>query len=46
MADIRRIITMVRSTLQRPNDEVGWPMSLRTVFIGWLILLIVSGIGT
>jgi hypothetical protein len=45
MADIHRIITMVRSTLQRPNEEVGRPISLRTFAIGWLILLIISGLG-
>ncbi len=45
MADIHRIITMVRSTLQRPNEEVGRPISLRTFAICWLILLIISGLG-
>jgi hypothetical protein len=45
MADIQRIITMVRLTLQRPNEEVGRLISLRTFPIGWLILLIISGLG-
>lgn len=45
MPDSYKIITMVKATLQRPNDQVGRPMSLRLVFVVWLILVLISGYG-
>lgn len=45
MPDSYKIMAMVKATLQRPDDRVGRPMSLRLVFLVWLVLLIVSLIG-
>lgn len=42
MVDSYKIMAAVKSTLQRPNDQVGRPMSIRTVAIVWFVLLVVS----
>ena len=40
MPDAYKIITTVKSTLQKPSDQVGRPMSLKAVFVVWLVLLL------
>ncbi|MDA0990468.1 MAG: hypothetical protein O3A51_06930 [Verrucomicrobia bacterium] len=43
IADSYKIMTAVKSILQRPGDKtVGTPMSLRKAFIVWLVLLLIS----
>lgn len=54
MADAYKIITTVKSTLERPGDEkshelpsarVGRPMSLKWVVIVWCVLAVVGTVG-
>lgn len=45
MTEGYRLITVFKALLQKPNDRVGRPMSIRTVVIVWAVLLAISVYG-
>lgn len=45
MTDTYRIIATVKSELAKPDERVGRPISLRAVFVGWLVFLLIGVFG-
>tara|TARA_R110000868_G_scaffold29080_7_gene108334 strand:- start:9324 stop:9485 length:162 start_codon:yes stop_codon:yes gene_type:complete len=42
MTEGYRLMTVFKAILQKPNDRVGRPMSIRTVVIVWAVALSIS----
>lgn len=42
MTEGYRLMTVFKAILQKPDDRVGRPMSIRTVIIVWFVLLMGS----